>query len=226
MRSVLQAGKWALALALVLSLAGCAVNIYKGRPRDKARISELSTEVDRISDLRKKEKDELQRAMEDLQKKLNKEITDKEIKLEMAERGLVITFVDKVLFDSGKAQIKEGAFSALDKVSGVIRKRVSDRDIGIEGHTDNVPIKHSGWKSNWELSTARATSVLHYLVDEGKVNPARCSAIGYGEFRAVASNDTPEGRQENRRVEIVIMPTVRKVEMGEEAAKKSKEEIK
>ena len=226
MRNMLQIGKWALVLVLVFSLTGCAVNIYKGRPRDKARISELSTEVDRVSDLRKKEKDELQRAMEDLQRKLNKEIADKKIKLEMAERGLVITFVDKILFDSGKAEIKKGAFSALKKVAGVIRKRVSDRDIGIEGHTDNIPIKHSGWKSNWELSTARATSVLHYLVDKGKVNPARCSAIGYGEFRSVVSNDTPEGRQENRRVEIVIMPTVRKVEMGKEAAKKSTEAIK
>ena len=84
-------------------------------------------------------------------------------------------------------------------------------DIGIEGHTDNEPIKYSGWKSNWELSTARALSVLHYLIDEKGVAPIRVSAIGYGEYRPIASNSNKEGRQANRRVEIVILPNVSKV---------------
>jgi chemotaxis protein MotB len=148
--------------------------------------------------------------MELLEKRLKKEIDDQEVKLEMAERGLVITFVAEVLFDSGKAKIRPEAHSALDKVAKVIRDKVSDREIGVEGHTDNEPIKHSGWKSNWELSTARATSVLHYLVDEGRLNPKKLSAIGYGEYRPVVSNDAAEGRQKNRRVEIVIMPKVEK----------------
>ena len=82
----------------------------------------------------------------------------------------------------------------------------------MEGHTDNEPIKYSGWKSNWELSTARATSVLHYLVDDKGVNPKLVKAVGYGEFRPVAANDTPEGRQLNRRVEIVIQPKYLKPE--------------
>jgi chemotaxis protein MotB len=98
----------------------------------------------------------------------------------------------------------------LEKVSKVIRDKVSDREIGVEGHTDNDPIKYSGWKSNWELSTARATSVLHYLVEKGGLNPKKLSAIGYGEYRPIMSNDTPEGRQKNRRVEIVIVPNVPK----------------
>jgi chemotaxis protein MotB len=88
--------------------------------------------------------------------------------------------------------------------------------VGIEGHTDNEQIKFSGWKSNWELSAARALSVLHYLVDEKKISGKRVSAIGYGEYRPVTSNDTREGRQQNRRVEVVILPRVTKVkEAGE-----------
>ena len=204
-------------LILAFVAAGCAVNLYSGKPSDKAKIGELSTEVDRLQQLREQEKQELQEAMELLEKRLKKEIDDKEVMLEMAERGLVITFVAEVLFDSGKTKIKSEAYSALDKVAKVIRDKVSDREIGVEGHTDNEPIKHSGWKSNWELSTTRATSVLHYLVEEGKLNPKRLSAIGYGEYRPVASNDTEEGRQKNRRVEIVIMP---KVEKAREAGNK------
>jgi len=99
--------------------------------------------------------------------------------------------------------------------------------VGIEGHTDNVPITYSGWKSNWELSTARATSVLHYLIDDGRLRPESLSAIGYGEYRPVTSNETEEGRQLNRRVEVVILPkTTEKLraEMLEEA--RALEEIK
>jgi chemotaxis protein MotB len=92
-------------------------------------------------------------------------------------------------------------------------------DVGIEGHTDNVPIKVSGWKSNWELSSARAMSVLHYLVDRKGIAGNRVAAIGYGEFRSVASNDSKEGRRQNRRVEIVILPkTIKAKDMAASAA--------
>ncbi len=126
----------------------------------------------------------------------------------MAERGLVITFVAEVLFDSGKAKIRPEAYATLDKIAKVLKENISDRNINIEGHTDNQPIKYSGWKSNWELSTARATSVLHYLVDEKSIAPDRVAAVGHGEFKPVASNNTTEDRQKNRRVEIIILPKV------------------
>lgn len=203
---------------LAFVAAGCAVSIYSGRPSDKAKIGQLSSEVERLQRLREQEKQELQEAMELLEKRLKKEIDDKEVSLQMAERGLVITFVAEVLFDSGKAQIRSEAYPVLDKVARVIREKVYDREIGIEGHTDNEPIKYSGWKSNWELSTARATSVLHYMVDNGKLDPKKLSAIGYGEYRPIASNETKEGRQKNRRVEIVIIPKIVK----ERAAEKNK----
>ncbi len=114
-------------------------------------------------------------------------------------------FVSEVLFDSGKAKLRKDSYSKLEKVAGVLNTTVADLNVGIEGHTDNRPIKKSGWKSNWELSTARALSVLHYLSDKS-VSELRLAAIGYGEYKPVASNDSKEGRQKNRRVEIVIFP--------------------
>ncbi len=192
-------------LFLALSVTGCGVNFYFGRPSDVKRIGELSAEIDRIKVQKDAEADQLKEAQKMLEDRLQQEISDKQVRLEMAERGLVLTFVSEVLFDSGKAVLRPEAQETLRKVASVIKEKVADREIGIEGHTDNQPIKHSGWRSNWELSTSRATSVLHALEDAG-VNPRRLVATGYGEYHTVASNDTAEGRQKNRRVEIVILP--------------------
>ena len=214
---------------LVLSLAGsgCGVNFYAGRPTDVRKIHELSSELERLRRQKQSEADQLRDAMEALQRQLQQEIGDKQVKLEMAERGLVLTFVAEVLFDSGKAEVKPQARETLSKVAGVIQQKVPDRDIGIDGHTDNDPIKHSGWKSNWELSTGRATSVLHVLEQEG-VDPRRMVASGYGEYRAVASNDSSEGRQQNRRVEIVIIPkklTQREMDLIRQAESSGEPEV-
>ena len=195
-------------LALFLAaagVAGCGVNFYAGRPTDVRRIHELSGEMERLRLQKEAEGQQLREAKELLERRLKKEIADKQVRLEMAERGLVLTFMAEVLFDSGKAKLREEATGSLSKVASVIQEKVADRDIGIEGHTDNEPIKHSGWKSNWELSTARATSVLHFL-EEGGVNPRQMVASGYGEYRPVTSNEDSVSRQKNRRVEIVILP--------------------
>ena len=184
-----------LVLLLAISLTGCSIVLQKRHSSDVQRIRELKEEARALAD-----------AKRILEKRLKKEIGEEKVRLELAERGLVITFVAEVLFDSGKAKLKKGAHSALNKVASVLVKELGGRNIGIEGHTDNKPIKYSGWKSNWELSTARATSVLHYLLDNKRVNPGLISATGYGKYRPIASNDTPEGQQKNRRVEIVVMP--------------------
>ena len=106
--------------------------------------------------------------------------------------------------------MKEDAKGKINKIADVLETTVRDLKVGIEGHTDNVPITRSGWKSNWELSAARSMSVLHYLIDNQGLEPNRLSATGYGEFHPVDSNDTKEGRQKNRRVEIVILPNTLK----------------
>lgn len=201
--------------SIILSLvaSGCSITIQKGRRSDIEKIDQLNYEIDainaRLAQLQAKKKNEiseLERAKKLLEKQLKREIGDKEVRLEMAEKGLTIIFLAEVLFDSGKAELKKDVYGVLDKIAKVFRENLKGREVGIEGHTDNEPIKHSGWKSNWELSTARATSVLHYLVDEKGVQPDKISATGYGEHRTVASNDAPEGRRQNRRVEIVVLP--------------------
>ena len=189
----------------MLTSSGCTFIFQKGRRNDAEQISKLKGDLD-----------ELQRAKEELEKRLKNEINDKEVTVERLQKGLVITFVAEVLFDSGKADLRGESFAKLDKIVSVVQDIVPDLNVGIEGHTDNVPIKHSGWKSNWELSAQRALSVLHYLVDH-KVNPVRLSAIGYGEYHPITDNDTKEGREKNRRVEIVILPKVEK-EKGEQVS--------
>lgn len=187
-----------------LTLNGCTFVFQKGRRNDVEKITKLKSELS-----------EMERAKAELEDRLKKEIADNQAKLEMTERGLVITFLSEVLFDSGKAKLREDAKGKIDKVASVLKTTVSDLNVGIEGHTDNVPIKHSGWKSNWELSTARATSVLHYLIDQDQIEPQRLSATGFGEYHPVASNLTKEGRQKNRRVEIVILPKTTKQKSSE-----------
>jgi chemotaxis protein MotB len=188
-------------LSCFLFINGCAVIFQAGRRSDAERIQALEKELE-----------ELRNTKGLLEQTLEKEIKDKQVRLSMEEKGLVITFVSEVLFDSGKASLKPEGFSSLNKVATILIENVPENNIGIEGHTDNDPIKHSKWKSNWELSAHRALSVLEYLEKRG-VNPERLSASGYGEYKPVASNDTAQGRQLNRRVEIVILPkTVKKVQ--------------
>lgn len=183
---------------LVAGLSGCTVIFQKGRRTDIEKISKLKNELS-----------ELERAKQELENRLKNEINDKEVKVEMQDKGLVITFVAEVLFDSGRAILRKDSAPKLDKVATVLNTTVVDLNIGVEGHTDNEPIKKSGWKSNWELSTARALSVLHFLSEKG-VNEPRLAATGYGEYKPVTSNDTKDGRQKNRRVEIVILPKTEK----------------
>jgi len=213
MKNFISLGKVLVIGILAASLAGCAISLYSRYPRDKARINELSNQLADLEKIKAQETEELKQALSQLQGKLKEEIANKQVSVGMEERGLVITFVDEVLFDSGKAVIKSSAYDVLSRVANILKDKVADKNIGVEGHTDNMPIKYSGWKSNWELSTSRATSVLHYLVDSCSIAPERLQATGYGEYRPVASNLTTEGRQKNRRVEIIIMPKVTKAEL-------------
>ena len=154
------------------------------------------------------ELEKAKKSYEDLQAGLKSEIAAGEIKITQLQGKLTVNLVDRILFDSGKAEIKADGRTVLDKV-GSILNTVTDKNIRIEGHTDNKPITGdllAKYPSNWELSTARATAVARYLQDHDKVDPARLVAAGYGEFHPVASNDTTESRALNRRIEIVLVP--------------------
>lgn len=192
--------KTVLIVFISITFAGCTFLFQTGRRSDIRKIEELSAQLDELNTTK--------RLLED---RLSQEIKDKQVRLEMMEKGLVITVVGDLLFDSGKAKIRQEAYPLLDKVARVLSENVPQFNVGIEGHTDNQPIKYSGWKTNWELSTARALSVLHYLADEKGISPLRLSAMGFGEYHPVASNDTNEERQLNRRVEIVVLPQLTKV---------------
>lgn len=196
---------WGVIFVLGFVSSGCAM-LNKGR-----RADELEKEVvklrNQLEQLQETKDTELERAKRELARTLEKELSETKAKLEMTERGLVITFLAEVFFDSGKDVIRDDGKAALQKVAKVLNEEVPSSSVAIEGHTDTDPIKHSGWKSNWELSSARALSVLHYFIDECRLEPVRLSANGYGEFRPVAPNDTVEGKKKNRRVEIVILPS-------------------
>lgn len=150
----------------------------------------------------------LTRTQEELSKSLQDEISKGNITIQQVRDRLTINMVDRVLFDSGQAEVKPAGQKVLKPVSDLL-KTVTDKQIRIEGHTDNVPISvklQSRYKTNWELSTARATAVVRYLIDQGGIDPRHLSAVGYADTQPVASNDTDEGRSANRRIEIVLYP--------------------
>lgn len=147
---------------------------------------------------------DVKRQLEDEMKGLtNNEAMQKNISVLSDERGIVIRILDKAFFDEGKADLKERARKALDRIVPVVRK--VNNHIRIEGHTDDVPIKTSEFRSNWELSARRATEVVRYFVEKYDFPPQRISAVGYAEYRPIIPNDTPDNRAMNRRIEIILM---------------------
>ncbi len=125
------------------------------------------------------------------------------VSLNVEQRGVVISMADKVVFDSGRADIKPEAEKVLDDIAAVLKNM--QNQIKIEGHTDDVPINTPQFPSNWELSSARALSILKYLVARHDINPVKVSATGFGEFRPIAPNDNPIDKAKNRRVDIVVV---------------------
>jgi chemotaxis protein MotB len=134
---------------------------------------------------------------------LGKEIDRQEVELRMTPEGFVISLHELGFFNSGQARLLPGAADKIKRIAAVLMQY--GLDMRVEGHSDNVPIHNATFNSNWELSTARATVVAMMLIDEAGFDPRRMSIAGYAQFHPVASNDTPEGRQANRRVDIVIV---------------------
>ncbi len=125
------------------------------------------------------------------------------VRTRMEGRGLIISLGEGGFFDSGSDVLKPEGRALLDIIAGTLVS--TDNHIRIEGHTDNVPIRNTRFPSNWELSTARATAVIAYMIETFRFAPDRLSAAGYSEYRPVDTNDTIEGRSRNRRVDIVVL---------------------
>ncbi|MBE0668627.1 MAG: OmpA family protein [Bacteroidales bacterium] len=128
-----------------------------------------------------------------------------ELSVEIKNGKVYVSMSDKLLFKSGSSTVEEKGRDALSLLGDVLNKNM-DIDILVEGHTDNVPIKTAIYKDNWDLSVARATSIVRILTSDYKVAPARMTASGKGEYFPRASNDTTEGRARNRRTEIILSP--------------------
>ena len=122
---------------------------------------------------------------------------------EVTDRGLVIHIMEGALFEEARADLTDGARAVLRLVADKLRD--NDNQLRVEGHTDPRPIHTSKFPSNWELSTARATAVLRFMVDSIGIEPGRISALGFGEFRPMVPNDSPAQMAQNRRVDIVIL---------------------
>jgi chemotaxis protein MotB len=128
---------------------------------------------------------------------------DLNIQVTHTHQGTRLSFEDQVLFDFGRATINRTGFAFLNKIADVLDKL--PYAVRVEGHTDNVPIRTRRFPSNWELSVARAVSVVKYFAEVSNIDPRRLSAVGYGESRPVAENDTLANRAKNRRVEILLL---------------------
>ena len=180
----------------------------------RGKLSEKENEIESLNQekeaaLKEKERSvaEMKKTYDSLMGEMNQEIKKGEITITQLKDKLSVNLVEKILFDSGSADIKKDGKKVLDRVAEILAK-VTDKQIRVEGYTDNVPISPrlaARFPSNWELSTARATTVARYLQDKG-INPGVLSASGYSEYRPVASNDTEEGRAKNRRIDIDLVP--------------------
>jgi len=144
---------------------------------------------------------------EELLGEMKTEIEQGQIAITELQGKLTVDVVDKILFDSGQAEVKPEGLKVLKRVVEIL-KGVEDKTVRVEGHTDNVPISGSlakRYPTNWELSAARAINVARYLQKEG-LDPVLLSAAAFGEYQPVADNDTPEGRAKNRRIAIILLP--------------------
>jgi chemotaxis protein MotB len=139
----------------------------------------------------------------ELEKALAPEIQKKLVDVKERKEGLIISLREVGFYESGSSTIRPSARDAVDRLAHVLKQRTES--MRIEGHTDNVPIHNARFASNWELSTDRASDLIKLLITRYDFSPVRLSAAGYAEFHPVASNDTPEGRARNRRVDIVVL---------------------
>lgn len=149
------------------------------------------------------ESQSLRAAQEAIQRALDPEIRRREVTMSMGREGLVVSLKEMGFFDSGSAVVRPGSLDAISRLAAVLKER--PENLRIEGHTDNVPIHTAKFSSNWELSTSRATQLIQILITRYGLPPGHLSAAGYGEFHPVASNGSPDGRAQNRRLDVVIL---------------------
>jgi len=211
---------------VVKDLDACKKNLADAKSNAESERNKLQSQVDELA----KKKDALLKAMgaskkelealraaqaaaekraavyKQLMAKLQSMIDSGKLKVEIRKGRMVVKLSDKILFDPGKTALKAEGAKALQELAAVL-KDIGQRDFLVAGHTDDRPIKTKTFKSNWELSAARAVEVVKFLQKEG-VDPKHLSAAGYSEYDPVGDNADEEGRRTNRRIEVVLMPNI------------------
>ncbi len=218
----------ALGIGLVVALAAAAAAAWWGNEQSnalaekEAQLAAANAKAATVAKAAKDVSDTAERLKEretELRAALQKEIANRDVEINELKGRLSVRVLDRVLFHSGSAKILPAGERVLGKLARAIAK--GRENVHVEGHTDNVPIHKklkSKYATNWELSTARAASVARYLQYKGNINPKRLEAVGYGEYRPIAPNNSAANRQRNRRVEIVL--TAHPVPDGDAAAGK------
>jgi len=186
-------------------------------------VSRLETAKKRMEDLRKAQAQAEARAAQ-FRKLVSqfKQLTDAgKLQVELRENRMIVRLGDQILFDPGKTELKKEGEDALRQVTDVL-KAIPNRNFQVAGHTDNIPIKSKRFRSNWDLSTARAVEVVNFMISSG-MEPKRLSAAGYADQSPVATNDSSENKAKNRRIEITLVPNLDDLPPIDEALKENKE---
>ncbi|KAA0546672.1 flagellar motor protein MotB [Bacillus sp. BGMRC 2118] len=151
------------------------------------------------------EKAELAEVQKKIDAYINEKGLDNRLETRLTDEGLLITILNDVFFDSGKSEVRISDMNLASEISELLVTK-PPRNVVISGHTDNVPISTAQFESNWHLSVMRGVNFMKVILENEKLDPRRFSVKGFGEFQPVASNDTAEGRSQNRRVELLILP--------------------
>jgi chemotaxis protein MotB len=192
-----------------------SLGIFADLTRDSAKTANASGSTDQqgmpMNVFMRKEvlsqakvREDLDHVRHELEQKLSSQVAQHTVSIQMGREGLVISLREAGFFASGSATPRPDSVVTLHRIAASLGHTFYD--LRIEGHTDNVPIHTNEFDSNWELSSARATHIARIFLDQKAISPDRLSAAGYAEFRPVASNDTADGRSENRRVDLIVMP--------------------
>lgn len=193
---------YAIASSLAKTMGGSQSIMESGGPSMVPGASE-SKELDTV--MENLEQQNMEKIKRQIQEYVDQNGLSGKVTVSIEERGVVVSFQDVVLFSLGVAELNPSSRDIVDKVGAILRQ--TPNYIRVEGHTDNLPIRTSKFPSNWELSLARSASVVHRLIEFSDIPPDRLSATGYGEYRPRMSNDTDATRQQNRRVDIVVLRT-------------------
>ena len=171
-------------------------------PEDKVEENTIDNDKGRLGDSGEMKKDAVSEFREQVEQLITEMELDEYVQIIDEKTSLTLRIDSVILFDLGKADIKESGKETIRKVAKLMKE--INTEITVQGHTDNLPIHTSLFPTNWELSTKRATNVVLFLVNECSLDPRKLTATGNGEFRPIAPNDTEENRQKNRRIDIVI----------------------